>query len=100
MRAHGDAMVEAFARELPEARVRRPEGGYFLWVELPGGVSGEVVAAAAVRHGVEVSAGRVCFPNEDPGNFLRLAFSFVGPDAIREGIGLLAKAYREVVARG
>ncbi len=89
-------MVEAFARALPEVRVRRSEGGYFLWVELPEGVSGEAVAAAAVRHGVEVSAGWVCFPNEDPGNFPRLAFSFVGPDAIREGIGFLAKAYREV----
>lgn len=98
MRLHRDAMIGALADELPDAQVCRPEGGYFLWVELPDGVSAEVVAARAVIHGVEVTPGRACFPDVDPGNYLRLAYSFVGTDDIRKGIGRLGMAYREVVA--
>jgi len=100
MRAHRDAMIDALARELPGTTVRRPEGGYFLWLELPAGVSGEALAERALAHDVEVSPGRVCFPDADPGNFLRLAYSFVGPDEIREGVRRLGVAYRELGGGG
>ncbi|MEX0347432.1 MAG: PLP-dependent aminotransferase family protein [Rhizobiaceae bacterium] len=93
MRDHRDAMVEALADYLPEAKVRPPKGGYFLWAELPEGVSGDAVTARAVEHGVEVGSGRLCFPNEDPGNFLRFAYSLVPPDKIRDGIQRLGRAY-------
>ena len=96
MRAHRDAMVDALAEHLPEANVRRPEGGYFLWAELPEGVSGDAVAAEAIQHGVEVGSGRLCFPNEDPGNFLRFSYSYVSADQIREGIRRLGTAYHAV----
>lgn len=95
MRNNRDAMIAAIEAELPDAIVRKPEGGYFLWVELPLGISADDVARRAVRHGVEVSVGRVCFPETDPGNFLRLAYSYVDPDRIREGIRHLGAAYRE-----
>lgn len=94
MRAHRDAMVEALAEHLPQARVRRPNGGYFLWAELPEGVSADAIAARAVEHGVEIGSGRLCFPNEDPGHFLRFSYSLVPPDTLRDGIRRLGEAYR------
>ncbi len=96
MRDHRDAMLAALAEHMPDAKVRRPQGGYFLWAELPQDVSGDTVTARAVRHGVEVGSGRVCFPTDDPGHFLRFAYSFVGPDKIAEGVEKLGRAYREV----
>jgi len=60
------------------------------------GMSGDALAERALAHNVEVSAGRVCFPDADPGNFLRLAYSFVGPDEIAEGIRRLGAAFREI----
>ena len=96
MRIHRDAMIDALATYLPDVKVRRPEGGYFLWAELPEGVSGDVVAAKAVEYGVEVGSGRLCFPEEDPGNFLRFAYSLADPETIREGISRLSLAYRDV----
>ena len=86
--ARRDAMLEALERELSgAARWSRPEGGYFLWLELDGAVdAGELLPQAE-------AAGVTFVPGSDfggPPNSLRLAFSFVGPAAIAEGIGRLA----------
>lgn len=96
MRLHRDAMVESLGEELPDATVRTPAGGYFLWADLPDGVSAEAVASRSMEHGVEVSSGRLSFPDADPGNFLRFAYSFAGPDEIREGIRRVSAAYRSL----
>ena len=48
LRARRDAVVTALERELPEATFARPEGGYFMWVELPEAVDvAELEKAAA-----------------------------------------------------
>lgn len=96
MRAHRDTLAAALAEALPEAKVRKPDGGYFLWLELPEGVSAEATAAAAIANGVEVTPGRLCHPGEDPDRFLRLAYSFVGPDLLTEGARRLARAVKAV----
>ena len=99
MRRHRDAMVDAFREFLPEAEVRVPQGGYFLWAALPEGTDAEAVARVALSHGVEVSSGRLCFANDVPGHHLRLAYSFVDVEAIREGVRRLGAACREYGAR-
>lgn len=95
MRVHRDAMIEAFAEHLPDAKIRTPDGGYFLWAELPEGVDAERVAELGIDHGVEVSTGRLCFAGHGPGNFLRMAYSFVSEESIREGVANLGAAYRQ-----
>ena len=95
MRVHRDAMIESLAEHLPDARIRTPGGGYFLWAEMPEGVDAELVAELGIEHGVEVSTGRLCFAEDAPRNFLRMAYSFVSEDRIREGIASLGAAYRQ-----
>ncbi len=95
MREHRDAMLQAFRRELPEIRIRSPQGGYFLWAELPDQISAEEFARKAEERGVEITAGRLSFAGFDPGHYVRLAYSFVDPDTIREAVRRLAIAYRE-----
>ena len=97
MAAHRDVLVAALRREIPDAKIRSPEGGYFMWVELPEHVSAEAVAAKGIEHGVEVSPGRVCFPEADPGHFLRMAYSYNSPDVLEDGARRLGAAYRAVV---
>ena len=38
LRARKDALVGALERELPEAKFAPPQGGYFMWVEMPRGL--------------------------------------------------------------
>jgi 2-aminoadipate transaminase len=83
-------MVAALARHLPEATWTVPEGGYFLWLELPGGVR----AADLRPDGVSFVPGTDFFAGPGGESALRLAFSFESPAAIEEGVRRLASAVR------
>jgi 2-aminoadipate transaminase len=88
LRERRDAMLAALERELGSAaRWSRPEGGYFLWLELADDLdAGEVLRRAE-------AAGVTFVPGVDfggPPNSLRLAFSFVDAGAVAEGVSRLA----------
>lgn len=89
LRARRDAMLEALERELSgQVRWNRPEGGYFMWLELPQNVD----AAELLRRAGE--AGVTFVPGADfggPPSSVRLAFSFVSPAEIDDGVRRLAK---------
>ena len=89
LRERRDAMLEALERELGgRGRWSRPEGGYFLWLELPEGTDAtELLGRAA-------AAGVTFVPGSDFGgepNSARLAFSFASPAEIDEGVSRLAE---------
>ncbi len=87
----------ALERDLPDARFVAPQGGYFLWVELPEGTDiGALFTAAAARDVAFVKGSD--FVLGDAGATLRLAYSGVTPAEIDEGISRLAEAYEEVKA--
>jgi 2-aminoadipate transaminase len=90
--ARRDAMLEALERELPDARWSRPQGGYFVWLELPEGADAGALLERATAAGVTFVPG-VDFGGAP--NTARLAFSFVSPDEIREGVRRLAALVRE-----
>ncbi len=85
----------ALERELPEARFVAPEGGYFMWVELPRGTDVAALFTAAKERGVQFVKGSD-FLLEGGESSLRLAYSGVTVDEIEEGVTRLADAYREV----
>jgi len=95
LRERRDAVISALERELPEARYARPQGGYFMWVELPDEVDvAELEKAAAQREVLFVKG--TDFLLEGGRNTLRLAYSGVTPEQIDEGITRLADAVRSL----
>ena len=96
LRVRRDAMIDALAQEFPEGvGWSRPEGGYFLWLELPE----EIDAAQLLARAEE--AGVTFVPGSDFGgapNTARLAYSFVSPEEIREGVRRLAALLAPVAA--
>jgi DNA-binding transcriptional MocR family regulator len=89
------ALTTALERDLPDARFVAPEGGYFMWVELPEGTDVHKLFAAAGERGVTFVKGSD-FLLEGGGNTLRLAYSGVTPEQIDEGVGRLAEAYKSL----
>jgi DNA-binding transcriptional MocR family regulator len=99
LRVRRDAMISALAREMPEGtRWNEPDGGYFLWVDLPDGLSAESLLAQADEVGVAFIKGPDFFFDGGGDSSLRLAFSYERPEAIDEGISRLGKLVREAVA--
>ena len=95
LRERRDAVIAALERELPEAAYARPEGGYFMWVELPEEIRVDELERAASERGVLFVKGSD-FLLEGGGNTLRLAYSGVTPEQIDEGITRLADAVRSL----
>jgi 2-aminoadipate transaminase len=99
LRVRRDAMISALAREMPEGTVwNEPEGGYFLWVDLPGGVSGEQLLAQADGAGVTFVKGADFFFDGGGESSVRLAFSYATAEEIDEGIARLGKLVHEALA--
>jgi 2-aminoadipate transaminase len=95
LRERRDATASALDRHLPEARFVTPEGGYFLWVDLPEGSDVARLEAAALERGVIFVKGSD-FLLKGGESSLRIAYSAVPPDQIEEGIARVADAYREL----
>jgi 2-aminoadipate transaminase len=89
LRVRRDAMLESLAGSFPGgASWSRPEGGYFVWLELgPDGDATEL-AERAEEEGVTFVRGADFFPPgaEKGASAARLAFSYEPPERIVEGI--------------
>ena len=95
LRERAATLVDALRRELPDARFVEPEGGYFLWLELPRGTDVDALYTAAAERGVQFVKGSD-FVLDGGDSTLRLAYSGVTPGEIEDGVGRLAEAYRDV----
>ena len=100
LRERRDTLVAALERELPEARFPPPEGGYFMWVELPEGIDVAELEKAAER-------ARACCSSRAPTSCSRAARTRCGsrtpastPEQIDEGVTRLAEAVRVAWRRG
>jgi 2-aminoadipate transaminase len=90
-------MYESLQRYLPDAKARKPQGGYFLWLRLPEHIDVDELDKIGVRMGVKILSGKYAFAKESPpSNFTRLAYSYENPKQIEEGIRRLALAYQEM----
>jgi DNA-binding transcriptional MocR family regulator len=87
LRMRRDAMLAALEKHIPDAKWTRPEGGYFVWVELPGMPDSRVVLERA--QGVTAVSGAEFGA---PAYMVRLAYSFAAPDEIDAGVERLAAA--------
>ena len=99
LRIRRDAMIAALERDLAENAVwSRPEGGYFLWLDLPAGVGGESLLALAGEEEVTFIKGADFYFHGGGEEAARLAYSFATATEIDEGIARLARLVREAAA--
>ncbi|MDI6897578.1 PLP-dependent aminotransferase family protein [Methanocella conradii] len=93
-KAQRDAMVSALERYFPDGvYYTRPEGGMFLWVTLPEGISSIKLFEIAIKNKVVFVPGYAFFVDGSGQNTLRLNYSSSNEEQIEEGIKRLAKAF-------
>ncbi|WP_404358869.1 PLP-dependent aminotransferase family protein [Cytobacillus firmus] len=96
-RSKCDVLTSALEQYLPEsASWYVPEGGYFVWMKIPGADTSELLPHA-LAEGVSFIPGKYFFMDQAAGTeFLRLSFSYADEKEITEGIrrlGRVAGAY-------
>jgi 2-aminoadipate transaminase len=89
-RSRRDAMLEALEEHVhAEATWTHPNGGFYVWVTLPGWLDTKALLAAAVERRVAYVPGTAFYPDGRGANHMRLAFCYPTEERIREGVGLL-----------
>jgi 2-aminoadipate transaminase len=98
-RRRRDVMLDSLAEQFPrEAEWTHPQGGLFIWATLPPYIDTTDLLARSLREHVAFVPGRAAFVDGRGGSSMRLNFSGVDEDEIREGIHRLGEVVREQVA--
>ncbi len=94
-----DAMVSALEHYFPESvQFTRPEGGMFLWVTLPEGISSLELFDMALKQKVAFVPGQAFFVDGSGTNTLRLNYSNSDEAQIEEGIKRLSVSVKELMS--
>lgn len=99
-RDHRDAMLETLDEYAPDGMTyTRPEGGFFLWVQLPNGLNAQELFEESAKQKVVFVPGTSFYPDGGHENTMRLNFSMPTSEQIREGTkrlcGVIAKKAAE-----
>ncbi|WP_392565908.1 PLP-dependent aminotransferase family protein [Utexia brackfieldae] len=89
-------MLSCLARYMPENVVwSQPEGGMFIWLDLPTHINATELLSEAIQHKVAFVPGETFFANAPKMNCLRLAFVTVPEEKIEAGIQILAQLFKK-----
>ena len=100
LRPRRDALLRRLEADLAGlAQWTRPEGGYFLWLELSRALDMEQLNATATAAGVSFVPGAGFFGGAGGAGTARLSFSYPSVDEIDEGAQRLTALVRERLAR-
>ncbi len=85
-------MIEAVVRHFPKGtRATRPDGGYFLWVELAGGVDALALHRRALSLGISVAPGPMFSAQRAFRNFIRLNYGHPWTERSEAAIATLGR---------
>ncbi|MCZ4347081.1 PLP-dependent aminotransferase family protein [Devosia neptuniae] len=100
-RTRRDAMLAALERYAPTAvRWKKPDGGMFIWLELPEHIDASALLSQAIREDIAFVPGGAFFPDGTGRNTLRLSFSLADEAQIELGIFKLCQLLgRQAMAR-
>ncbi|WP_045075866.1 PLP-dependent aminotransferase family protein [Psychromicrobium lacuslunae] len=93
-----ETMLEALEEHMPPGvHWTRPAGGFFVWLTLPEDVDSYPLLQQGIAEGVVFVPG-AAFTTAERSNSLRLAFSAVSSENIREGVRRLAPVLAKAIA--
>jgi 2-aminoadipate transaminase len=91
-----DAMLAALKQHMPAGVAwNAPEGGMFLWVQLPAHIDSMKLLDVAVANNVAFVPGAPFYANDVVANTLRLSFVTVSKEKIAQGVEILARVIKQ-----
>ncbi len=98
-RSQAKAMTDAMEEYFPDSvEFTKPEGGMFLWVTLPEGISTMAMFPQALERNVAFVPGDPFYPEEGTYSTMRLNFTNADEETIKDGIRRLAEVIEAEMA--
>jgi len=72
--AQQQSLLRAVRQHFPAQRVTEPEGGYFVWLELPPATDSLELHRLALKHGISLAPGPIFSPRREYRNCVRLNY--------------------------
>ena len=95
-----DLVLEMMKTEFPaQVKYSVPQGGLFFWLTLPEGVNARQILPLALKEKVAFVPGGSFYGNRPQENTIRLNFSNMNPERLREGIIRLGKVLHLALKR-
>ena len=95
-----DCLHQSLQQRLPSSvTYRKPEGGYFFWLQLPENMDATKLLTVAADHNVGFQPGARFSSRHNFANFMRLCFAFYNEDTLQQGTIRLANAINDYNAR-
>jgi DNA-binding transcriptional MocR family regulator len=92
LEARQDMAMSAVQRSFPAgARLAQPQGGYFLWVQLPEHVDALQLHTQALSQGISTAPGHLFAPDARFSNFVRLNYGHAEPAQLQSAIKVLGR---------
>lgn len=95
-KARCELMLDMIAKHFPASvKYTKPEGGMFLWLELPEELDADAILNDAIEAGVAYVPGESFFANDGPKNTIRMNFTTVSDEQIKKGIEILGEVFKK-----
>jgi 2-aminoadipate transaminase len=92
LRAKRDAMLASLGENFGDAaRWNKPEGGLYIWLEMPEGTDLAALQEQSFQEGVGYYNGSMFSPEGRGANYARLCFGHPSPQTVYDGIAELAR---------
>jgi len=89
-RERKDAALKAMKEYLPSLKTTKPDGGFYLWVDLPAGLDSKAMLPLAVKELVAYTPGTAFYAGGQGKDKLRICYSYPSPERIDLGIKRLS----------
>ncbi|WP_439641411.1 PLP-dependent aminotransferase family protein [Nevskia sp.] len=95
-----DRVIDAVQQHFPAGtRITRPEGGYFLWLELPAGIDTRALQQAALARDISLAPGTLFSAREDFRHGLRLNYGHPDDPRVLPAIATLGALIDDLARR-
>lgn len=89
-------MIQAIERHFPlGTKLARPQGGYFLWLELPLKVDTLLLHQQALSHGISIAPGPIFSAKREFRHHLRLNFGHPDSERLEVAMAILGQLIRQ-----
>ncbi len=93
-----DRTLAGLERYMPEgARWTTPQGGFFIWLELPERVDTVKMLPLAIAAGVNYLPGPACFASRTGRHTIRIAYSHIETGQIEPGLRILGEVIQQAL---